>query len=605
MEPLKILVRVQWAVMQVTSGRRAISPRVPLALLSLILAGGICAAASWTPLKNLFPGPGVKLMVQETDGTILVGANGQSWYKLTPDITGNYTNGTWTQLASEPVARLYFASQVLPDGKFFVVGGEYSGPVLQANWSNTGEIYDPISNTWSAITPYPAQTGCPGISYVSGNVTIGSPHITDIYPDTTGLVVGWAVSGSGIPSGAAIVSIDSPKQITISANAASTQTATVSFPGHFFQLTGCLGDEPSILLPEGKILVGDLINRNTYVYNVATNSWAPSGMKVYTDQSDEEGWAKLGNGTVLNYDLFKSIATGGSYAEIYNPVTGTWSSISPSDGSAAGTIPQLSSGSVGDELGPVLRLQDGRIFVIGATQHTALYTPATNTWAAGPDIIGTPNGISTPFGADDAPGAVLPNGHVMFAADAGPSRGTFSPPTLLFDFDPTSNAISPLLEPAPDLLRFTSAYVTRMLVLPTGQVLFSNGSSQMWAYTPDGGPDPAKLPVINSVAYNGGGLFTLTGLHLNGQSAGAAYGDDAQMNSNYPIIRMIDATGNVFYARSSNWSSIVEGGTTPEAVNFTLNPGVTRGDYTLIVSGAGLSSLPATIHITGDEIAGH
>jgi hypothetical protein len=61
-----------------------------------------------------------------------------------------------------------------------------------------------------------------------------------------------------------------------------------------------------------------------------------------------------------------------------------------------------------------------------------------------------------------------------------------------------------------------------MLVLPTGQVLFSDGGAQIWAYTPDGAPDPARLPVINSVVYNGGGLFTLTGTQLNGQSSGAA-----------------------------------------------------------------------------------
>jgi hypothetical protein len=66
---------------------------------------------------------------------------------------------------------------------------------------------------------------------------------------------------------------------------------------------------------------------------------------------------------------------GGSYTEIYNPATGTWKSISPSDGGAAGTIPQLSSPSVGYELGPVLRLQDGRMIVIGSTQHIGLYNP--------------------------------------------------------------------------------------------------------------------------------------------------------------------------------------------------------------------------------------
>jgi len=112
-------------------------------------------------------------------------------------------------------------------------------------------------------------------------------------------------------------------------------------------------------------LVGDLINRNTYIYSSLTNSWASSGMKIYPDQSDEKGWAKLGNGTVLNYDLFESAAKGESYAEIYNPATGAWSSISPSDGSTHGAIPRLSGASIGFELGLVLRLQDGRMIVIG------------------------------------------------------------------------------------------------------------------------------------------------------------------------------------------------------------------------------------------------
>jgi len=68
--------------------------------------------------------------------------------------------------------------------------------------------------------------------------------------------------------------------------------------------------------------------------------------------------------------------------------------------------------------------------------------------------------------------------------------------------------------------------------LPTGQVLFSDSDSQLWVYTPDGLPNPALRPVINNVTYSGGGVFTITGKQLNGQSAGAAYGDDDQMDSN-------------------------------------------------------------------------
>ena len=97
--------------------------------------------------------------------------------------------------------------------------------------------------------------------------------------------------------------------------------------------------------------------------------------------------------------------------------------------------------------------------------------------------------------------------------------------------------------------------------------------------------------------------FTLTGKQLNGQSAGASYGDDDQMNSNHPIIRMVDQTGNVFYARTTNWTSVgVDGPTTPETVNFTLNLAITPGNYSLIVSGAGISSFPVFVDITPEEV---
>ena len=187
-----------------------------------------------------------------------------------------------------------------------------------------------------------------------------------------------------------------------------------------------------MLLSGGKILVGDLINLKSYLYDVASNTWTQTGSKVYSDQSDEEGWVKMPDGSIINYDLFRSKSTGGSYAEKYVPAAGTWSSISPSDGTALGTIPLLSSNAVGSELGPIMRLQDGRVFVIGATQHTALYNPTTNTWSTGPDIMGTltnaanPSGTLSPFGADDAPAAEIPNGHIIFVADAGISQFTSS-----------------------------------------------------------------------------------------------------------------------------------------------------------------------------------
>lgn len=572
-------------------------------LTNVFFAAQIAHAATWVPLATVNPGGHVQIMLQLTDGTILVQAyNGKKWTKLTPDIHGSYINGTWSSVGSQIIPREYFASQVLPNGKVWVMGGEYSGPNLQANWTNTAEIFDPVTSTWSIAASYPAQPGCPTIKVASADLTSGSAVLTSLYPQTANLGIGWTVTGDGIPAGATIVNVSSDS-ITISAAATATITGDAVTFDHAYQLTGCFGDDPSILLPNNQILAGDLSNNHTYLYNWATDSWTPGPTKANKDRSDEEGWVKLPNGTVLTYDLFLSDSTSGSYGEIYDPTTNSWSDHSPSDGTAAGFIPRLSSGALGSELGPQLRLQDGRVLSIGATQHTALYTPSTNTWAAGPDIL--LNGA--PFGADDAPGAELPNGHVLFAADAAPQYPkAFHAPTQLFDFDPSTDTISAVDTSFDPKIASQAAYPTRMLLLPTGQVMFSDGTAQLWVYTPDGGPAPSVRPVINKVTYNGTGLFTLTGQKLNGQSAGAAYGDDDEMDSNYPLVKMTNlATGSVYYAKTTNWSSVaVDGGSTPETVNFTLNPAITAGNYSVTVTGAGISSFPVALNVTAAEVAG-
>ena len=363
--------------------------------------------------------------------------------------------------------------------------------------------------------------------------------------------------------------------------------------------TGTFGDDPSMVLPGGKIIAGDIFTNTPRIYDIASNTWSGISTKFYGDRSDEESWAKIGNGNVLTYDLFQAIGTGNpSWAETYDPATNVWSSISPADGHAAGAIPVLSTSGLGFELGPILRLQDGRVFAIGATNHTALYNPATNTWAAGPDTPGV-------FGADDAPAAEMPNGHVVYAADGGAKINMpFQPPTNVFEFDPVAGTTALITPPDPNLATMAS-FPTRMALLPTGQVLFSDSSRQMWVYTGDGGPNPALRPVVNNTTYNGGGVFTLTGKQLNGQSAGAGYGDDAESDENFPIVRLQSAAG-VFYCRTFNWSTVgVDGSnSTVQTVSFTLNKAVTAGNYSMTVIGAGIPSFPIFVNITQNEVNG-
>lgn len=635
-------------------------------------------AASWTPLVNRPSVNSIQIMILMTDGSIMAQTYDdiQTWVKLTPDAKGSYINGTWTTLGKMITPRLYFTSDVLQNGKLWVMGGEYTGPFEDANWGPQAEIYDPLINTWSEAATYPPQPNCFPIP-VTSNVSLvnGSRVINGIY-STFRILPGWSVAGPGIPANATVVKVDSPASVTISAKATSTGSAVIQFSG---VPASCYGDVPSVLLPGSRILAGNLLGPKTYLYSIADNTFTETGTKVYNDSSDEEGWAILPDARVINYDLFESVENNAGYAETYTPSTGLWTSISPADGTAKGTLPVLSSTEVGYELGPVIRLLDGRILEIGANQHTALYTPSTNTWAPGPDMLAnlTGPGGTIPdarYGADDAPASVLPNGRVFLIADAGPNpvslngstmagsptvqlpstaglqpgwpvvqadgqntvipQGTFissvdsttsitlttnaletnadialvfggvySSPAQLFDFNAKAGTMTPIPPPPGSYLPYESAYVTRMLILPTGQLMLSDASNQLYVYTPDGSAPEWLRPVITDVDYKGDGVFRLTGRRLNGQSAGAAYGDDDQMNENFPIVRLEDPhTQNVYYCRTTDWSSVTVDGQRCERVNFTLNAAIKAGEYDFVVVGAGIASCPQKIRITEDEI---
>ena len=561
-------------------------------------------AQSWTPLTNpTTGGQQAYRMRLLTDGTVMVqSGSSQNWLRLTPDSSGSYIDGNWTSDPINPMStnRFSFASQVLQSGKVWVFGGENYGPNNDDVWTATGTIWNPVTNTWSNVATFPPQACFPVTYNVTGKTKNRSNEISGLpKPVTPTFLPGWTVSGPGIPSGATITSVASSSKVLISANATATGTVSLAFTG---TPTSCFGDEESMLLPGEKILGAGLVS-GTYLYSIADNSWSFAANKVYESGNDEEGWTKLADGRILTYDIGPTISTGQSYAEVYDPVANVWSGISPADGTANGNLPLLTSVASDYEMGPSIRLLDGRSFLVGATGHTALYTPSTNTWAAGPDIMGTLNGSPALFGADDAPMAILPTGHVLLAADAGPTLGAYSPPTQLFDFDPTAGTISPVSPAIDDPFLDTNAYQTSMLMLPTGQLLFADGSYQLWVYTPSGSANTIYQPVITTVKYDNKGVFTLTGTQLNGQSAGANYGDDAQMDENYPIVSLVNSSGQVFYCRTTDWSLVgVATGTIPETVKFALNSGVTAGSYNLIVSGAGISSTPFPINITASEV---
>jgi hypothetical protein len=149
------------------------------------------SGGTWQVVTNV-PGGGAQALCDPqllTDGTVILhNCDAPDWWKLTPDNTGSYVNGTWTPIASLPVikgtqyAPQYNASAVLPDGRVIIMGGEYNGGNNEV-WTSLGAIYDPLVNSWTAVSP-PSGSGWIG---KNGNGGIGDAAST-VLPDGTFLL---------------------------------------------------------------------------------------------------------------------------------------------------------------------------------------------------------------------------------------------------------------------------------------------------------------------------------------------------------------------------------------------------------------------------------
>jgi hypothetical protein len=330
--------------------------------------------------------------------------------------------------------------------------------------------------------------------------------------------------------------------------------------------------------------------------NATTLAWTSTGTGKY-DINDEEGWTLLPNGKVLAVDAYVSTGTCGTGSELYDPGTGSWSS-------GGSTVNQLSdcSGKKSYELGPAPLRPDGTVVAFGGTTtgttNTSIYTASSGTWAAGPSV---PSVSGVPYTLADAPAAVLPSGVILFAASPSnwAASNSFPAPTHFFEVS-TGNVISQVGDAA-DYASFNS-YQWNFLVLPTGQILATEVDGyNVQLYTPSGTYLSSWQPVISSLSsytLTPGSSYSVSGTQLNGLSQGAYYGDDTQGNTNYPIVRISNnATGHIFFARTSGWSngSIAAGNSS--TANFLVPASTEAGASQLVVIANGIPSQPVSVTI--------
>jgi hypothetical protein len=463
------------------------------------------------------------------DGSVLIHqTQGAAWMRLSPDANGNYATGSWSGPFNTANTRQFFASGVTADGRVYVIGGEVSN--AGAN-TPLAEISNPVNN------------------------------------------IGWT---------------------------------PLSKPATFAYISG---DVASSGLADGRVLLGSLLTAQSAIWNPANGAWVEAGKAFGTTNNEskdgvtnEETWTLLPDGSVLTVETKPSPTNPtANPAERYLPASDTWVS-------ARGTPQNLVIANIFDpatnanvlvsEIGPALLLPGGKVFAIGATGHTAIYDPVANTWSKGPDFPADTSGQTwnAPNGniqtAIDAPAALLPGGQVLCVAGNTARQlinnkvGFWSSPMIFYEYDPAKpqNGLTALTNQPPanstvNNITANDTWTARLLLLPNGDVLLTSQQPTMAIYTPSANelqPQDSWRPVVSEIWSLPGGVFRIDGSQLNGLSQAVSYGDDAQMATNRPLVRITTVPGNkVYYCPTFGHSTMgVAPGPALHSTRFTVPAGV-------------------------------
>lgn len=364
-----------------------------------------------------------------------------------------------------------------------------------------------------------------------------------------------------------------------------------------------IGDAESVVLSDGTWMIAECcalaFGNSTfpvyYYFNESTRSFTAmsSATDGKADDFDEEGWNLLPGGKFITVDAYTSnTVLTGTNSETYNPSTNLWTT-------AGSTIKQLWDSNCGAgggsyEVGPAVLRPDGTMLATGASDcaagHTAVYNSLTGTWSAGPDF---PNSDA----ANDAPAALETSGNVI--VEASPFSGTFSSPAKFYEWDGTAlNAL-----PAPPNAANTPSFAGHLLLLPNGQIMYTDFSNDVEFLTSTGTYSTSWQPTITSVSttLSAGTTYPISGTQFNGLSQANAYGDDFQDSTAYPLVRIVNnATGHVFYAKTHGHSTMaIATGSTTVSTNFDVPATIETGASELFVVANGIPSAGVAVTIAG------
>ncbi len=450
----------------------------------------------------------------------------------------------WQMLVHQPYAQKANTAFLLMDGRVLV--------------------NDSQSKRWRLLTP--ASDG----SYLNGTWSLAANSIDDhlyfasgVLRDGRVLVAGAAVSNSG---GFDNIEIYDPLLDVW------TAAATPQWPA--------INAAPGAVLPDGRFFMGYINDRRCAIYDPATDQWSNSTNNPRS-RGYREGWTLLPDGTVLKCDVASN-----PQSHLYDPTADAWTILADTPVDLVGNT---------SDIGPAIFRNDGSCVCFGATQHNCQYVPAATpggvgTWTQLADYPKVNGSLVT---ADYSSAVLLPNGDI-FCALGDPQRA----PTYFFTFDGVTFT---RITDAPN--QSGVAYAGRLLLLPSGEVLYTNGDVSL--YSPDGAPDPSWKPTITAVPRDliPGTTYRVEGTQLNGRSNGSNYGNGAGIATNYPLVRLrFENSGHVVYCRAFEPSTMgYATGAALHSTRFVVPSGET-GPALLEVCANGIASDSVSVTVR-DPIA--
>ena len=354
-----------------------------------------------------------------------------------------------------------------------------------------------------------------------------------------------------------------------------------------------IGDASGIVLPSGKFLLSSCCTSQTALFDPRTLTWGDFGIDKL-DINDEESWALLPDGSILTVDA--NNAADPKASERFDPHTGHWIYAGDTPVQISDFNPDPADPS-SHEVGPNVLRADGTVLAIGGNGHDAVFDSRTLAWSSAPDM---PVEAGAQIDVADGPAALLPNGEVLVLG----SPGVFGTPAYIYEYDDAHGFTAAPLTPS---CAGGTSYQYAMLLLPTGEVLLTDYSTQPELYTPAPGVVPGIAPDITGIGELGGTLrsgtenavielypgdtYVLEGDRLSGVSQGGFYGDDVQTATNFPLVRVTyAATSHVRYLRTHDHSSRAIGLDTRATTQFDVPADSEIGPAVLEVVVNGIAS---------------